>query len=33
MNWKRLLSLFILVVLLGAAFAFRLDKYLTLDAL
>jgi uncharacterized membrane protein YdjX (TVP38/TMEM64 family) len=33
MTFKRLLPLLILIALLGAAFAFRLDRYLTLDAL
>ena len=33
MNWKRLLPLAVLVLLIGAAFAFRIDRYLTLDAL
>ena len=33
MTWKRLLPLVILVILIGAAFALRIDKYLTLDAL
>jgi uncharacterized membrane protein YdjX (TVP38/TMEM64 family) len=33
MTLKRLLPIFILIALLGAAFAFRLDRYLTLDAL
>lgn len=33
MNWKRILPVLVLLVLLGAAFAFRLDRYLTLDAL
>jgi uncharacterized membrane protein YdjX (TVP38/TMEM64 family) len=33
MNWKRLLPLAVLVLLISAAFAFRIDRYLTLDAL
>lgn len=33
MTFKRLLPLLILIALLGAAFALRLDRYLTLDAL
>ena len=33
MNWKRILPLAVLVLLIGAAFAFRIDRYLTLDAL
>ena len=33
MTFKRLVPLLILIALLGAAFAFRLDRYLTLDAL
>ena len=33
MTFKRLIPLLFLVALLGAAFAFRLDRYLTLDAL
>jgi uncharacterized membrane protein YdjX (TVP38/TMEM64 family) len=33
MTFKRLLPLLILIALLGAAFAFRLDRYLTLEAL
>ena len=33
MNWKRLLPLAVLALLIGAAFAFRIDRYLTLDAL
>jgi uncharacterized membrane protein YdjX (TVP38/TMEM64 family) len=33
MTFKRLLPLLILIALLGAAFAFRLDRYLTLDVL
>lgn len=33
MNWKRILPLVILVLLIGSAFAFRIDQYLTLDAL
>ena len=33
MTWKRVLPLAILVILIGAAFAFRIDRYLTLDAL
>ena len=33
MNWKRVLPLVVLVLLIGAAFAFRIDRYLTLDAL
>ena len=33
MNWKRVLPLVVLVLVIGAAFAFRIDRYLTLDAL
>ena len=33
MTWKRVLPLAVLVILIGAAFAFRIDRYLTLDAL
>ena len=33
MNWKRVVPLVVLVLLIGAAFAFRIDRYLTLDAL
>ena len=33
MNWKRIVPLVVLVLLIGAAFAFRIDRYLTLDAL
>jgi uncharacterized membrane protein YdjX (TVP38/TMEM64 family) len=33
MNWKRILPLAVLALLIGAAFAFRVDRYLTLDAL
>ena len=33
MTWRRILPLAVLVILIGAAFAFRIDRYLTLDAL
>jgi uncharacterized membrane protein YdjX (TVP38/TMEM64 family) len=33
MTWKRVLPLAVLMILIGAAFAFRIDRYLTLDAL
>jgi uncharacterized membrane protein YdjX (TVP38/TMEM64 family) len=33
MTWKRVLPLAVLVILIGAAFAFRIDRYLTLDTL
>ena len=33
MNLKRVAPLLVLAVLVAAAFAFRLDRYLTLDAL
>ena len=33
MTWKRVFPLAVLVILIGAAFAFRIDRYLTLDAL
>ncbi len=33
MTWKRIFPLVILLLLIGAAFALRIDRYLTLDAL
>lgn len=33
MTWKRLLPLAVLAILISAAFVFRIDRYLTLDAL